>query len=128
MIDFGKNLKRIRNSKDITLDGLSKLVDISAVSLSRYETGQREPSFQTIEKLSKALNVDINELIGTNEPKTSNVDLDELVKQLYEMKSDPTINKVAQTLQRVKNKNRKEIYADLFDAMVEKMEKIEKEK
>lgn len=58
-MNFGDELKRIRESKGMTVNQLAVYSGISAASISRYETGERGiPKPKTIEKLAKGLKVD----------------------------------------------------------------------
>lgn len=62
-IEFGDNLKRARQVRNLTLDALSrltKLVDpngegVSRVSLSRYENGTNAPGLRELKILSQSL-------------------------------------------------------------------------
>jgi transcriptional regulator with XRE-family HTH domain len=56
-IKFGKNLRRVRRQKDITQEQLAESAEISVEFLSNIERGINAPSFETIEKLSRVLDV-----------------------------------------------------------------------
>lgn len=61
---FGDELKRIRESKGMTVHQLAMYSGVSAASISRYETGDRGiPKPPTIEKLAKGLRIDYNQLM-----------------------------------------------------------------
>jgi transcriptional regulator with XRE-family HTH domain len=63
-LNFGEELKRIRESKGMTINQLSMYSGISGASISRYETGERGiPKPPTIEKLAKGLKVDYGVLM-----------------------------------------------------------------
>ncbi|GAA0115230.1 helix-turn-helix transcriptional regulator [Clostridium senegalense] len=56
-------LKKIRKEKDLTLRQLSKLSDVAAGYISDLENGRRKnPSFETMQKLSKALNKTVQDI------------------------------------------------------------------
>jgi len=60
-----KNLKRIRLKKNLSLDKLAKLTGVSKSYIASLEKGRRSnPTIEIIDKLSKALNVTRDELIG----------------------------------------------------------------
>jgi transcriptional regulator with XRE-family HTH domain len=61
-IKFGKNLRRLRRQKDFTQEQLAEATEISVEFLSNIERGINAPSFETLEKLSKVLNVSVKEL------------------------------------------------------------------
>lgn len=64
MDDFGSYIKRIRESKNMTLNQVALYAEISAAQLSRIETGKRgTPKPMTIERIAKALRVDYEELM-----------------------------------------------------------------
>ena len=57
-------IKEICKSKGITLNDLAERVGVSRVSLSGIATGKQKPSFDTLEKLSDALNIAPSELFA----------------------------------------------------------------
>jgi len=61
-VKFGKNLRRLRRRKDFTQEELAEATEISVEFLSNIERGINAPSFETLEKLSKVLNVTVKEL------------------------------------------------------------------
>ena len=61
-IAFGKKLRHIRRMKDLTQEELSERVGISVEFLSNLERGINGPSFDTLEKLAIALDVEIKTL------------------------------------------------------------------
>lgn len=58
-------IKEICKSKGITLNDLAERVGVSRVSLSGIATGKQKPSFDTLERLSNALNITPAELFAT---------------------------------------------------------------
>lgn len=61
---IAENIKRIRNKKDISQDKLSKLADVTLTTLSKIESGINiNPTVKTIQKIAKALNVSVDELL-----------------------------------------------------------------
>ncbi|WP_153124610.1 helix-turn-helix domain-containing protein [Peribacillus tepidiphilus] len=64
MSEFGAYIKKIRESKGLTLNQVALYSEISAAQLSRIETGKRGvPKPNTIKKISEALKVDYDELM-----------------------------------------------------------------
>lgn len=59
---FGKRLQYLRNSKNLTQQRLAELVGRSPNFISMLENGDSTPSFKTLVKLAKALNVEVMEL------------------------------------------------------------------
>lgn len=55
-------IKQICKEKKMTLQELASIVGISLNSISGLATGKQKPSFNTLEKLASALNVEVGEL------------------------------------------------------------------
>lgn len=64
MRDFGSYIKKIRESKGLTLNQVALYSEISAAQLSRIENGKRGvPKAPTIKKLAEALKEDYESLM-----------------------------------------------------------------
>lgn len=61
---IGKRIKLLRKDKNLTQKKLSELVGLSEISIRKYENGERTPKFDALEKISEALNVQIDYLLG----------------------------------------------------------------
>lgn len=59
---FGKRLRQLRRQKDLTQEQLAEVTGLSVDSISNIERGINAPSFQTLERLAKALSVSVAEL------------------------------------------------------------------
>jgi len=63
-LNIAKNIKKLRQEKSISQDRLSKLADLSLNSIVNIETGNNpNPTIETLEKIAKALEVSIDELL-----------------------------------------------------------------
>lgn len=60
-------LKELRKQKKWTLAKLSEKTHIAINTLSQYETGKREPSFDILFKLAEIFNVSVDYLLGRDE-------------------------------------------------------------
>jgi len=61
---IGKNIKKLRKQKGLSQDRLSKLADISYNTVIKLESGGiTNPSIDTLQKLTKALNVGVDDLL-----------------------------------------------------------------
>ena len=61
---IGKNIKRLRQQKKLSQERLARLTDISLNTLTKIESGfTKRPSIETIHKISKALEVSLDELV-----------------------------------------------------------------
>lgn len=64
MKDFAINLKKLRTEHNLTQEELASKLKISRSTLGMYETGKREPDFETLEVIADFFNVDMNFLLG----------------------------------------------------------------
>ena len=60
--DFGKRLRKIRRNQDLTQAQLAETIGVTMEFVSLLERGQTSPSFETLDKLAKALGVPVSEL------------------------------------------------------------------
>lgn len=56
--DFGERLKRLRKAAGLTQAALAERAGVSLNSVSRWEIGDRQPSWESVVALSKALGVE----------------------------------------------------------------------
>ena len=61
---FSDKLKYLRKQKHLTQEELSKETGITKSAIGMYESGQREPKFETLEVFADYFNVTIDELLG----------------------------------------------------------------
>ena len=62
--NFQNILKSLRTSHSLTQDALAKKLKISRSTIGMYESGAREPDFETLELIADFFNVDIDYLLG----------------------------------------------------------------
>ena len=61
---ISKNIKKLRQVKGLSQDRLSKLADVSYNSIIKLETsGIANPTIDTLQKIAKALDVSVDELL-----------------------------------------------------------------
>ncbi|MFR7473208.1 MAG: helix-turn-helix domain-containing protein [Christensenellales bacterium] len=82
-----KNLKEIRLKHQKQQQEIADYLGINRVSYARYESGERQPDFQTVAKIADYFNVSVDYLLGRTDdphPAISNDDvknaIDEYVK------------------------------------------------
>ncbi len=63
---LGKKIKQFRKLKNLTQEELAEKINIEVPSLSNIETGKFAPSFETLQKLSKVLEINIWEFYYFN--------------------------------------------------------------
>jgi len=62
--NIAKNIKKLRQEKGISQDRLSKLADLSLNTIVSIEAGNNSnPTIETLEKIAKALDISIDELL-----------------------------------------------------------------
>ena len=66
-IDIGSKIKTLRLSKSMTQEQLAKVSGVSPPrTIQRYECGTSRPRLDAAEKLAKALNISVDQLLGTD--------------------------------------------------------------
>ena len=60
---LGENIRRIRLEKDMTQGDLCRKLEVDRAYMSNIESGKKNPTLSTIERIAKALGVTINELL-----------------------------------------------------------------
>ena len=64
MVNFQNIFKRLRSSSGLTQAEMAEKLGISRSTIGMYETGAREPDFETLEKIADFFNVDTDFLLG----------------------------------------------------------------
>lgn len=64
MGDFQNIFRKLRTSSNLTQSAIAEKIGISRSTIGMYETGAREPDFETLEKIADYFNVDIDFLLG----------------------------------------------------------------
>ena len=64
---FGEKVKSLREAKGFSIEHLANISNVDRNYISDIEKGKRNVSLLIIEKLSKALDVDIKELFNYGE-------------------------------------------------------------
>lgn len=72
---FGKKIKAIRRSREVTQEQLAELSGLSLQYIGEIERGTRNPSLTSMESLAKALDLPIAELLNMDEFKLSTEEL-----------------------------------------------------
>ena len=60
---FGRNVRRTRNEKGVTLEVLAHDVGLSYSYVGEIERGKRNPTLAVVERIAKALEVEPTELL-----------------------------------------------------------------
>lgn len=69
MRDIGKNIRLLREEKNLTQDELAEQLFVTRQTVSNYETGRSRPDVEMLVKIAEVLGVDVNTVIyGKEEP------------------------------------------------------------
>jgi transcriptional regulator with XRE-family HTH domain len=66
-MSIGENLKKARKARGLSQEQLAKLLNVSSVTISRYENNFRSPDSDMLRKLADALSVSADYLIGRSD-------------------------------------------------------------
>ena len=79
---FADRLKEIRTEKGITQVQLAETMGVSKGTVAMWETGKREPNFETLNQLSEIFDKRIDYILGysndASSPKMTEEDIDQL--------------------------------------------------
>lgn len=64
MILFGKTLKHLRNSRDLTQSELAEILNLSQSQIKNWETGRFQPDIETLASIASFFNVSLDILVG----------------------------------------------------------------
>jgi transcriptional regulator with XRE-family HTH domain len=68
---FGERLKKLRNDKQLTGEELGKILNVTKVAVSNWESGNRTPDADMLIKLADFFDVSLDYLLGrTDDPNT----------------------------------------------------------
>lgn len=68
-MDFPKRLRSLRLSHKLTQEELGKKINVTKVSVSGYENGNRVPDMETLQKIAEVFDVQVDYLLGrTDDP------------------------------------------------------------
>lgn len=71
---FAERLSQLIKEKDINLDVLAEITDLSAATISRYKNNKMVPKIPTVKVIANYFNVNPVWLLGDDEPKHKKVD------------------------------------------------------
>lgn len=92
-------IKEVCSEKGISQKELGEKIGLSATSLSRISSGEQNPSFDTLEKISSALGVEVWQLFTRS---TSSDEFIALVKNGKEYHCALTLKELEEIVKRIK--------------------------
>jgi len=85
---FGKRIKELRKNKKLTQEQLGELVGIDFKQIGNIETGTYFTTMPTLEKIAKALDVEIFELFYFNHNNSREILIENIIKMVKEASDD----------------------------------------
>ena len=86
-MSFNETLKKLRIEKKLTQEELAQATGLSRSAIGMYESGSREPNFETLEILADFFNVDMNTLLDRTQVKQGyylNPEAAKMAQELYD--------------------------------------------
>ena len=74
MATLGGRIQALLETREMTRKELCKKTGLTEAAISRYITGKREPKSITLSEIAKALDVTVDELVGTACEQKSDLD------------------------------------------------------
>lgn len=102
-----QNLREIRKKCGLTQKELAERIGSSESAISMYESGKRQPDYETLLKISDYFGVSVDYLLGKETPRQNDPELDALLEQLknrpemrmlFKLASDATADDVRQAV------------------------------
>lgn len=83
-------LRELRKARHLTQEQLAEKFGVQKITISRYENGEREPTFETLNGLASFFGVTVDYLLGrTDEPNVTTKTLEVLDSMIAQQKSSP---------------------------------------
>ncbi len=85
MILLGKNIKNLRKKQHLSQSELSEKLGLSQTTVAHYESGTRQPTIETLIKLSHLFQVTIDDLVGNYFRSENSIEIngvDEVIEKL----------------------------------------------
>lgn len=73
-------LKELRKKRKLSQQELADLLNISRESISKYEKGEQEATYQTLKRIAKIFNVSIDYLLDTTDDNLIVISKEDLIK------------------------------------------------
>ena len=85
---LGDRIKLYRVNKNMTQNDLADILEVSAGTVSKYESGNLEPSIESIKRLAEVFEISIDELLNDKEDKfdISKINVLDILREQKEMK------------------------------------------
>lgn len=92
MILFGDKLKELRKEKNLTQTDIAKMFNVKDATVSAWEVGKSQPSFEIVKELAKYFGVSIDYLLGFNQEDKDNITkLNQALREAGMVNNDETL-------------------------------------
>lgn len=71
---FGDRLKELRKNKNLNQTDIAKMFDVTDATVSAWEVGKAQPSYDILTKLADYFNVSTDYLLGFNQDDLDNIE------------------------------------------------------
>lgn len=100
MPNFSSRIKLLRTERGITQEQLASMLKVSRSTIGMYESGKREPDFETSEAIADIFNVDMDFLMGRSDverkhPLTPTTVIPPGFQPMPEMTTVPIVGRIA---------------------------------
>lgn len=85
---LGQRIKYFRKAKKLTQEQLAEIVSMEPNSISIIESGRNFPTLNSLEKIAKALDVELNILFRYNANKTNNEIINNINLELTKLNNE----------------------------------------
>ena len=72
-MELGKEIRRLRNDRGLTQEALAAALNVSAQTISKWETGQSAPELDKLVALSRVFGLSTDELLGNSNQETKDI-------------------------------------------------------
>lgn len=104
----GDRLKKLRAEKKLTQGELGKIVNVTKVSISGYESGNRSPDTDTLQKLADTLDTSTDYLLGRDESRNFTPPVD---PEFEDFLNDPRMSKLYSEYKESSEERREALFA-----------------
>ncbi|GAA0730398.1 hypothetical protein GCM10008905_31650 [Clostridium malenominatum] len=112
IINLGKSIKKYRTKCGFTQKELAEKLNLSLQSVVKYERGEREPSFATLNSLSKVFGIELSELVAEDN------ELISTQAKLRKEMNNTVISLFEDSYEELEN-HKKELYEKYFFSLLE---------
>jgi transcriptional regulator with XRE-family HTH domain len=107
IMQIGANIKKVREAKGLSQKEVALSIKMDSAQYSRIENDKTDPTFSTIEKIAKALGIELSELFKA----------DEVFKEVNSY--DKTLLEKLTLIEKLEEKEKQAFYS-IMDALISK--------